>query len=137
MGNWHQNVQNIIRNLIGNLIRMFWCQCREFLSQSQKGNSLNSFSILSKVLMWLKQVHAVSVDFQAGFGYQPSWMPFALQCNIVILRSLHRYSEYWRPRSRPDCRYFDTIAWKGVARTTAYIKDKELCSNKKSILAWR
>ena len=31
---------------------------------------------------------------------------FALQCNVVILRSLHRYSEYWRPRSQSDCRYF-------------------------------
>ena len=31
---------------------------------------------------------------------------FPLLCNIVILRSLHRYGEYWRPRSQSDCRYF-------------------------------
>ena len=31
---------------------------------------------------------------------------FVLQCNIVILRSLHRHGEYWRPRSQSDYRYF-------------------------------
>ena len=34
------------------------------------------------------------------------FLKFALQWNIVILRSLHRYGEYWRPRSKSDCRYF-------------------------------
>ena len=31
---------------------------------------------------------------------------FALHCNIVILCSLHRYGEYWRPRSQSNWRDF-------------------------------
>ena len=34
------------------------------------------------------------------------YLIFALHWNIVILRSLHRYSEYWRRRSQTDSRYF-------------------------------
>ena len=37
MWNWHQNVWNLIRNLI----QMFWCKYNEFLSQNQQGNFLN------------------------------------------------------------------------------------------------
>ena len=30
---------------------------------------------------------------------------FALQCNSVILRSLHRHGDYWRPHRQSDSKY--------------------------------
>ena len=70
-----------------------------------------AFRRVTLCLMWFKQEQVVSVDFQVGFVSQPFWvffLIFILQCNIVILCSLHRYGEYWRPRSQSYCRYFSS-----------------------------
>ena len=60
---------------------------------------------LIKSAVVTQQVQLVSADFQASFVIC-HFEFFSHICNVVILRSLHRYSEYWRPRSQSDCRYF-------------------------------
>ena len=36
---WHQNVRNLIQNLIGKLIQMFWCQYSEHRMSGSVGKS--------------------------------------------------------------------------------------------------
>ena len=91
-----------VRNLIGNLIQMFWCQYREFLSQSQQGNFLNSLFIESKMLLWLEREHVLSVDFQVGLVNQPFWLfSWYLHCSPIL-----SYCAHWRPLNQLDCKYF-------------------------------
>ena len=40
MWNWHQNVQNLIRSLIGNLIQVFWCISVQRVPVSESAKTL-------------------------------------------------------------------------------------------------
>lgn len=90
-------------------------------------------------LMWFKQEQVVSVDFQVGFVSQPFWvffLIFILQCNIVILCSLHRYGEYWRPRSQSYCRYFGSYATRNLNVFQSIGCQLTVCESKRSHLVW-
>ena len=49
---------------------------------------------------------------------------FALQGNIVILRSTHRYGEYWGPHSKSDWRYFGSYVIKQIIKESTHIQGK-------------
>ena len=76
-------------------------------AQSQQGKFPKFNTHLIKMLLWLRLEH---FTWFSGGLCEPAilnfFLVFALQCNIVILRSFHRYSECWSPRSQSDCRYF-------------------------------
>ena len=61
---------------------------------------------------------------------------FALQCNIVILPSLHRYGEYWRPRSQSYCRYFGSYATRNLNVFQSIGCQLTVCESKRSHLVW-
>ena len=66
-----------------------------YLDYYRYSNENMSFQLVFRGNLWIRH-----------FNF---FLIFSLQCNIVILSSLHRYGEYWHPRSESDCRYFGSF----------------------------
>ena len=99
--------------VISNIVWLIWFECFDV---NTEGSCLRVSRENPQIHFLFNQKCCCDSTRTVGFSWfsgGPRDLPlriffliFALQCNVVILLSLHRYSEYWRPRRQSDCRYF-------------------------------